>query len=401
MIFAGLLVGLPLTGCGEEVPRHRRAPQGVAGSPGEVPGDPDEPGVGADPDPAPSSAAYIEALIDHEATTLHAGQSAPIAFTAPEDAVSLALVVEGAEEGEYTISDWRDETGLVLVRPRWWTTEDYECRTCPNTVTWQGGGFTAIAPDNPESRLNPGRHTLLIEGAGATEQVRLTVWVKRAPAPPTSGVLDVHFYFTGAYDWTATAAPASPYFDAVMRRVDQVLGNAGLRVGALSFEDLDPSFQTVDHTYGPNNDLSELLKQSAGRDSTALNIFFVDELYAGSSAEARAADPIIGLSQAPDPPLTHGTIHSGVVVSTWSTLSIPEVERWPNALAHTIAHETGHHLGLTHTSEFDGITHDRLPDTPDGDRRNLMHAEPDPEAGELSPWQARILLGSMWVRHPS
>ena len=373
------------------------APGGAGESPGDVP---DDPGGAADPDPGPATAVHVEALIDHEALPLLDGQSAPTTFTVPADAVSMAVVVEGAEEGEYTVSDWRDDTGFVLVRPRWWTTEDFACRTCPNTVSWQAGTFTAIAPDNPQSRLNPGRHTLTVEGSGPTEQVRLTVWVKRAPAPPTSGVVDLHLYFTGAYDWTAAAAPASRYFDDVMRRVDEVLGHGGLGVGTISFEDLDPSFANVDHTYGPGNDLSELLKQSAGRDSTALNIFFVDELYAGSSTEARADDPIIGLSPAPGPPLTHGTIHSGVVVSTWSTLSIPEGERWPNALAHTIAHETAHHLGLPHTSEFDGFTHDRLPDTPEGDRRNLMHAEPDPEAGQLSPWQARILLGSMWVRHP-
>lgn len=369
---------IPLNGCGDDA-----NPPGIS------------------PDAGIPEGPRVEALLDHIPASLVGGESERVTFVVPNDAISLAIVVEGRDDGEYTISDWRDETGFELVRPNWWTIENYECRTCPNTVAWQGGGFAAIAPDNPDSALNPGEHSFLIVGSGINEEVSVSVWVKRATSAPTTGVLDFHFYFTGAYDWNADSAPSTPYFDAVMNRVGEVLARAGIEVGELSFEDLDPGFQNIESTYGPDNDLDALLKQSAGRESSAVNIFFVDELYSGSSAEPRSPAPIIGLSPSPGPPLTHGTINSGVVVSTWSTLSIPESERWPNALAHTIVHETGHHIGLAHTTEFDGVTHDRLDDTPDDDRANLMHADPDPERGDISPWQARILLHSMWVQHPN
>jgi hypothetical protein len=345
--------------------------------------------------------AQLEALIDRRTVDLPGGQSAPVLFRVPPDALSLAIVVEGRDEGEYTISDWRDDSGAVMVRAEWWTTEDYTCFSCPNTVAWQGGGFAAIAPDSPDAILNPGEHSLLIEGAGPSEEVQLSVWVKRAAQLPQTGVLNLRLLFTGAYDWNSLAVQESSYFEAVMTRVGDVLGGAGISIGEISFVDIDPMFRTIGNTYGPANELAALLKQSEGGAPDELSVFFVDELFSGSSDEPRSPDPIIGLSASPGPPLTQGTVNSGIVVTTWSTLSIPEEERWPNALAHTIAHEAGHHLGLAHTTEFDGTTHDRLPDTPDDDRGNLMHADPDPELGTISPWQSRVLRGSMWVRHPA
>ena len=276
----------------------------------------------------------------------------------------------------------------------------YECLECNTTVSWLRGVFVAVAPDNPQSLVHSGAHSFRIEGSVQREEVQVTVMVRTAPAVPSAGVIDLHLYFTGAYDWSADVAPQTQYFRDVMNRVEEVWEPMGLRIGEMTFTDLDPAYQNVENAWGPGNDLDALLAQSGDQTPGALNVFFVDELYVGDSREPREADPIIGISAAPGPPRVDGTISSGIVVSTWSTLSVPEAERWPNALAHTIAHEAGHYFGLRHTTEFDGVTHDRLDDTPEGDRGNLMHADPDPERGTLSPWQARIILGNMLVAPP-
>ena len=55
-----------------------------------------------------------------------------------------------------------------------------------------------------------------------------------------------------------------------------------------------------------------------------MNVFFVDELYASGTGVGQSGPLIIGVSGGtPGPVRVQGTVNSGVVVSTWSTLSEP------------------------------------------------------------------------------
>ncbi len=76
-----------------------------------------------------------------------------------------------------------------------------------------------------------------------------------------------------------------------------------------------------------------------------------------------APSGVVGISGGlPGPPIT-GTPHSGVIVSSFGGFSF-ETEAERKVLAETMAHETGHYLGLYHTTEDGGLDFDPISDTP-------------------------------------
>src|SRR5690606_22445195 len=84
-----------------------------------------------------------------------------------------------------------------------------------------------------------------------------------------------------------------------------------------------------------------------------LQFYFVDEILGGEEGYV-----ILGIAGGiPGPPGIAGGPHSGVAVTISGVLDRPTL------LGQVMAHEGGHYLGLFHTSEATGTTHDPLPDT--------------------------------------
>ena len=85
----------------------------------------------------------------------------------------------------------------------------------------------------------------------------------------------------------------------------------------------------------------------------ALTFFLVDEIVGGE-----AGYTILGIAGGiPGPPNVAGTPQSGVAVT------MLDYRNRAVQLGQTMAHEGAHFLGLFHTSEANGNSHDPLPDT--------------------------------------
>jgi len=375
----------------------------------------------------------VVTLLEEEIVTLSAGESAPITVEVPDGVTSMTISVLGASDGMYGLASWLGPEETVLVTDGWLDGNGAMqglCLDCPNRIALSEGDFAALAPNNPESTLVAGTHTFVAFGmipkpvsqnfqgpcgdgectildqfqcpqdCAATPvdgDVAVSVYAKVAPgeAAPTSGVLDLNLHFTGAKGWTAATAPTDEEFQEILERVRTIYGqkSVGIRLGEITYRDIDPSFHIIETVQGPDSDLMQLFAQSEGATANALNLFFVDEI---SSGQFGGAGVILGVAGGiPGPPLVPGTWRSGVAIS------VKEVEGAPAGVDTTVAHEAGHFLGLFHTSEqdfgFGAQIHDPLPDTPQNDESYLMFYT---GAGDtLSEWQGRVMRSNPFVRY--
>jgi len=263
----------------------------------------------------------------------------------------------------------------------------------------QNGVSTTVAPNRDTGAVHPGTHRLALSGwvdGFAADSVTVTVIAKRGPAAPETGVIDLNFYFTGAQGWTSDSVQGDPYFAACVQRVNELYGRAGITIGDMTYQDLDPTLSTVSIAEGEET-LGALMANSIASQTDGLNIFFVDQILTGEPDFP--AIPGVAAS-VPNPPYLPGTVASGVAIGTRGPLEVPPGQRFldPPAIGQTMAHELGHALGLFHTSEYDEVSHDHYDDTPENDNRYLMHA--DGTGAIISDEQGRALRANPAIRHP-
>ncbi|TNF35238.1 MAG: hypothetical protein EP329_06400 [Deltaproteobacteria bacterium] len=377
----------------------------------------------------------VVTLIDQQTVTLTAGESAPITVTVPEGVTSVTVSVLGDNDGMYGLASWTGPDDTVLVTDGWLDGDGAMqglCLDCPNRVALSEGDFAAIAPNNPVPTLLPGTHTFVAFGMLPKEvsqnfqgpcgddectildqfqcpkdcaatpvegDVLVSVHAKVAPTEtaPVSGVLNLNLHFTGAKGWSAATAPDDEELQDILDKVRAIYAqdSVQIRIGEITYRDIDPSFHIIETVQGPNSDLMQLFAQSEGAPENAVNLFFVDEISAGQFG---GAGVILGVAGGiPGPPLVAGSWRSGVAIS------VQEVEGAPAGIDTTVAHETGHFLGLFHTSEqdfgFGAQIHDPLPDTPQNDETYLMFYT---GAGDtLSEWQGRVMRSNPVIRYES
>ncbi|MBV70364.1 MAG: hypothetical protein CMH52_03360 [Myxococcales bacterium] len=339
-------------------------------------------------------------VIDGQRVSINNGLG-QVSFMVPSNALSITVIIWGMDDGWYGIDGWQDETGYALVPSGWPALEGNEagCYRCNNFATQSAGVSTTIAPNRPGALINAGRHVVDIVGwvdGFAADEARVSVLIKQGPIWPATGTIDLNMYFTGAQGWTADSVQADPYFAACIDRVIDLYGRAGIRLGEIAYHDIDSEFATVSIEAGDDS-LGRLVGQSVAEPHHGANVFFVDEILTGEID----FPSIPGVAAAvPSPPLLPGTVASGVAVATKGPLSVPPGNRFldPPAIGQTIAHELGHALGLVHTSEYDGVTHDLFDDTLDDDNRYLMHA--DGTGAEISAQQIRALMANPVISHP-
>ena len=232
----------------------------------------------------------------------------------------------------------------------------------------QAGTWSFTLDDFADACTAPG---LDCEGGTTDNTYQVNVWVRPTPAA-ASGTMDVAFYWV-SQDMHATDAAASAAVQRLLSSYQSLYAAAGICIGQITFYDVPEWAQTkyassidVDDQNDPcTSELNQLF--TLGKPGTQVNLFMVDALI---SETAAANTKVVGQDGTiPGPTGFGGSVNAGAVVSIadlgtgscGGALSVASCGA--DLTAYIAAHESGHWLGLTHTSERNGESFDPLTDT--------------------------------------
>jgi hypothetical protein len=317
-------------------------------------------------------------------------------FDLPEGVVSFMVLIAGETDTLYIVKKLDGPDG-VIVSDDPSNVSQIEMLLLgpfaaqfkgPNRVVQDTGLAAALFPNNPHVTVRGGSYSMVITGLTLSGQNGtpyvgpVDVSILYRTVAPTSGKLDVNLYFSGASGITAATAPDDPLIQGALTELAAIYSQASITLGSVSYHDVDARFSTItislDGAAGP---LEEMFALTEGN-GAGLSFFFI-ERFEGGFPGAMVAGIAGGL---PGPPLSTGSTNSGVAVAFAPAAGDPKI------LAHVMAHEGGHWLGLFHTSEITG-TADQLDDTPDGMAGNTFLMYPAVGGGTtISPSQGNVLL---------
>jgi hypothetical protein len=212
------------------------------------------------------------------------------------------------------------------------------------------------------------------DGGSLSNTYDMSVVLSPGPLPsPGSLAVDVYLVTTTVDAQAAVSSPAIQHFAA---RFAEFYAQAGICISTFTFRDVPAwaqakydsvsvGFDDVELT--PCSDYHQLFTLAVS--DRAVPLFFVDDLVNGN---APSGDVIVGQDGAiPAPPTFNGTVAGGAVVlavdltsTTGCGTAFNPATCGPDVVAAIGAHETGHFLGLLHTTEQTGTFFDPLIDTP-------------------------------------
>jgi len=294
--------------------------------------------------------------------------------------------------------DWTSDTVSVLVyeEPRPADGAIYtvfDSRRPEQAYSGEGPSASFVVP-GADLPVATGRYQFEIASTVDSAEV---IIVRRRGPQPSSGRMDVNlFVLEGAGIEIGHLEEAAGLFV-------QTLAAARITVGQVTLYTVtgasDLLSVPVDTSVG--SPLRQVPTLSAlASEAAAANIFFVREITSDDGG-------LYGISMGIPAALTiPGTISSGVVVN----VSAHQTEAGfdTRELGQTITHETGHSLGLFHTSERDATSYDTISDTPQCVGADPLDAAACPDGAnfmfwsgrdfQVTPGQAYVLVRSPVVR---
>jgi hypothetical protein len=324
------------------------------------------------------------------------GRSAPFTFTVPDCAHAFMLDIVGPDDVTFILDRLTGPDGRALISGpfpqgqlaspiRMTQGEGVGTALVPNSMElFQAGEYEAVVLGG--RILGDGLFNAQFEPWRGTVQVELLV--RAVDTLERGGTIDANVYMTGAGGLTRAEAESSALLQGALERLAEHYAQVGIALGEVTYFDIPERFRTITSISGADNMLSEMFALT-GNGPPGLNFFLVQrfDVFGGLGAG------IGGISGGlPGPALRTGSPRSGVAVA------MAAIQGDSATLAHVMAHEGGHYLGLFHTSEFFG-GEDPLSDTPTGQRgdTNLMY----PAVGggtQLTPQQGRVMHNHVEVR---
>ena len=214
-----------------------------------------------------------------------------------------------------------------------------------NPVNPASEALTVLLPSGAELARGAYRVDLLGENRGPIDLVELQ-------RNGFGTVLDLDLYFVAGRLGGSAAAPISPELQRALDRFSEFYARLGILIGEVRTHELvgglARGFASLEMDVTGNlPETAALFALTAGAPSASVSWFFV-----------RDAEGVLGIAGGvPGAQCLPGTAASGIVIS--SDLMGSGV-----ALESVLIHETGHFLGLFHTSESDGTILDPFDDTP-------------------------------------
>ncbi|MFI5308696.1 MAG: hypothetical protein ACHQ53_15170 [Polyangiales bacterium] len=221
--------------------------------------------------------------------------------------------------------------------------------------------YSVMFPSSPETPFATGHYQVVLgiaaAPAGSDDALALELVWKRAPSPLTSGGLGLVLWFVQGAMLDAASAQSEPTLQAALSKMRDIYKGIGIDLSSIDYRDLTGAQVAKLSSVHDDGEFAELLTllQPEAPTTPVVNLVFVDDLEVAPGQGQRGKS-----SGLPGPALADGSPRRGGVVLAISTLPASS-----QLLGELLAHETGHYLGLRHTSEYDGIRHDPIADTPE------------------------------------
>jgi hypothetical protein len=272
------------------------------------------------------------------AVPIVAGETGWLEVTIPPHAISIALEAV-APNTTIGLLGFEGPGGQV-----------YENDMATGDLLWFEGDdvFTAALPasDRAGLRLVPGGGTyrfrfFLFSGNAGSMDVRVIV-NNRPGGFSLTGKVDLNIFVSPGTGMTAATAPDDVRLGEILDATDVTLRQQGMAIGAISYYELtDAAYDTI----GTERELGDVLEETVVATEARLNLVFVTRVLSGG---------VLGVAARLGGPKLNGTRVSGVAIDyDYGT---------PEDGAFITAHEAGHFLGLSHTTESNG-DHDFIDDT--------------------------------------
>lgn len=207
------------------------------------------------------------------------------------------------------------------------------------TVSFDWAIQVPYAPQFSDLVVPGGRYTMNL----STDTEPPCLYVLEASQGAT---LDLNFYFVGLEGLTPETAPDDADFAEVLARFDEIYEAAGISLGEIRYFDVPDE---IVERYTQVRALEDIKRLTAFGQSPAdsldghlsVDVFLVEDIVIGAGSAT-----LLGISASiPGPPGMHGNAGNGLV------FGIGDLGFDNRFVAHIMAHEIGHYLGLRHTTE--------------------------------------------------